>query len=462
MDRHFAQRWGMLKRITLVNFMSHERTVIEPAAGLTVLVGPNNCGKSAVVTALRILCNNETADYAIRHGEKEAAVIVETDDGHTVEWRRKTSNRYVIDGQTFDRLNRKVPDELHKVLRLPTVDFDEKQFDVHFATQKEPLFLLNGSDGDRAQFFASSSDAVLLIEMQKQHASNIREANRKKKDREEESLQLNRLLKTLAPVGDLDARLRDIEQLYGELQQLARIEEDLAREISQLERADVARQRFSAVSRTLSPLASPPELAPADALEDEITALDQAIRRAAYDQARTKALSDLPLPPDQHDCQKLDELAAELAQAEKSIGQWTAKVSALDALAEPPPLSDTVSLERWLAQFDQAQKGTVAHQNRIQSLTRLAEPPKAVDASQLSALSTLTDQLARANDDHSRLASLLEEAQEKLDEIQAEIVAFAATHPKCPTCGAEIDADRLVSDAKRGVVRPHHLEHAHE
>ncbi len=43
----------MIRRITLVNFMSHSHTVIEPADGLTILTGQNNCGKSAVVWACR-------------------------------------------------------------------------------------------------------------------------------------------------------------------------------------------------------------------------------------------------------------------------------------------------------------------------------------------------------------------------------------------------------------------------
>ena len=41
----------MIRRIKLVNFMSHANTVIEPADGLTILVGQNNCGKSAIVAA---------------------------------------------------------------------------------------------------------------------------------------------------------------------------------------------------------------------------------------------------------------------------------------------------------------------------------------------------------------------------------------------------------------------------
>src|SRR6202795_4742833 len=88
---------GMIKRIELINFMSHPHTVIEPAPGLTVLVGPNNCGNSAVVAALQILCYNESSTYVMRHGERECSVKIETDDGHVIEWRRKNSARYVID-----------------------------------------------------------------------------------------------------------------------------------------------------------------------------------------------------------------------------------------------------------------------------------------------------------------------------------------------------------------------------
>src|SRR4051812_29267549 len=106
--------------------MSHAHTVIEPAAGLTVLVGPNNCGKSAVVSALETLCNNASGAYMVRHDEKEARVTVETDDGHTLVWKRRGNVvSYVIDGRDIHRVGRSVPDDLHKLLRLPKVDTGE-------------------------------------------------------------------------------------------------------------------------------------------------------------------------------------------------------------------------------------------------------------------------------------------------------------------------------------------------
>src|ERR1043165_8491549 len=96
----------MIRRIVIENFMSHVRTVIEPADGLTVLVGPNNCGKSAVVSALQALCRNERGDYMIRHDADAAKVTVETDDGHTITWRKKRGmgGAYTIDGKSESRL----------------------------------------------------------------------------------------------------------------------------------------------------------------------------------------------------------------------------------------------------------------------------------------------------------------------------------------------------------------------
>src|SRR5690606_7200423 len=108
----------MIRRITLDNYMSHVHTVIEPASGLTVLVGPNNCCKSAVVSALQTVCENLSGGYMVRHDEREARVAVETDDGHEIIWRRKgNAVSYIIDGREIHRLKRDVPDSLHEILK---------------------------------------------------------------------------------------------------------------------------------------------------------------------------------------------------------------------------------------------------------------------------------------------------------------------------------------------------------
>jgi DNA repair ATPase RecN len=205
---------AMITRIELKNFMSHQHTVIEPAAGLTVLVGPNNIGKSAVVAALQILCRNERSNYVMRHGERECSVAVTTDDGHSIEWRRKNSPSYVIDATLFDRLGRGgVPNELQPALRLPTVDDSNgDDFDVHFGTQKAPIFLLGSSEANAARFFASSSDVIQLVSIQKRHKEKLAAAQQRKNHLEDESRRVNHDL------GLLTSALEQLsEQLFQQL-----------------------------------------------------------------------------------------------------------------------------------------------------------------------------------------------------------------------------------------------------
>ena len=74
----------MIRRLTLVDFMAHGRTVIDLPPGLTALTGPNNSGKSAVVEALRCLAQNPPPRHVIRHGAAEARVSVTLSDGTVI------------------------------------------------------------------------------------------------------------------------------------------------------------------------------------------------------------------------------------------------------------------------------------------------------------------------------------------------------------------------------------------
>ena len=199
----------MIKRIELINFMSHRHTVIEPSAGLTVLIGPNNCGKSAIVTALQILCHNDNSTYVLRHGAKECRIIVETNEGDRVEWIRKKSGSpsYLINGKEYDRLNNKesgAREELKRILKMPRLEFDNNQkFDVHVGEQKNPIFLLGDKGKGAAQFFASSSDAIRLVEMQALHKKNVSANKSERKRIAMQQTQVGEALECLTPIPEL-------------------------------------------------------------------------------------------------------------------------------------------------------------------------------------------------------------------------------------------------------------------
>jgi DNA repair ATPase RecN len=250
----------VIRRIELVNFMSHAHTVIEPADGLTVLVGPNNCGKSAVVTALQILCYNDNSTYVTRHNERECTVTVETHDGHLVEWCRKNNSpRYKIEGLPFDRLGRgAVPETLHDVLCLPKVIAEGiHEFDVHFGEQKSPVFLIDRPGSYAAAFFASSSDAASLVEMQKRHQQKTSEARRERGQLEIQSERLAADLAVLATSDVINERLVEIEAQHEELQGAAESVATITRDISVIDQATSQFNRDDATSQTLSSLNHP-------------------------------------------------------------------------------------------------------------------------------------------------------------------------------------------------------------
>jgi exonuclease SbcC len=368
--------------------MSHDHTVIEPAAGLTVLVGPNNCGKSAVVAALQILCHNENSTYVLRHGERECSVKIETDDGHTIEWRRKNTPSYVIDGHAFDRLRGSgLPDELHNALRLPQVDTGgDIDFDVHFGTQKSPIFLLSGSAANAARFFASSSDAIRLVTMQKRHKDKLSDAQREKNRLEAESKQVNAELELLEPVVALDHRLAAASLAYDEVIEGASRLEAAERAEAAIRAQAVTVAQYSAQADTLRRLSPPPEILPTEPLETLIAALVAANSRQKAAAAQAGALVSLAQPPTMAPIEPLQNLIIATEREEEERKAAVARLGTLLSLRSPPELFDVLSLDRLATSMATWSEHRRRSESERESLSRLSPPPQLADVETLRRL----------------------------------------------------------------------------
>ncbi len=250
----------MLRKIILEDFMSHRHTELDLAEGLTVLTGPNNCGKSAVVAALQILSTNGRTTHVMRHGAKLCRITVETDDGHTVIWERKNNTvKYTLNGEDIHRVGSTTPDSLHDLLRLDRVEADtgktKQEYDIHFGEQKSPIFLLGETGSRAASFFASSSDASRLVEMQHRHRSNLRERKSEVKRLTTERQNNEKRLEKFEPldriaesvdhaeslqkeVESTEKRIQNLRRLSLMLRQLAKATEHLGREQTALARID--------------------------------------------------------------------------------------------------------------------------------------------------------------------------------------------------------------------------------
>lgn len=489
----------MLRRIVLENFMSHGRTEIELAEGLTVLTGPNNCGKSAVVAALQVLATNGRTTHVMRHGCKSCSITVETDDGHTIQWQRtKTSAKYIIDGEPIHRVGQAVPERLHDILRLDCVQAEAGKstydYDIHFGEQKAPIFLLGETGSRAASFFASSSDAARLVEMQHLHRSRLREKKSEAKHLIKQVEQIDETLLRFAGVDDLDANLQTAEQCYEELLKLAdRIGQarELRSDLRRLQHwADVRRQQLELLSRLARATTDPNQLRQSS---EQIDRLRLHIRRQEQWKEQTlflrlvhKLLSALKSPPDQHDVPKIT------GRIERLVSVHSLKNHALRLnktcrdLVSPPELHPTPPLRRMVTKIETAIRGCVVRQDELHRLKTLAIPPTVRDPAKLAehlkrllrtrrhaemiervhrrlirlqpppptkdsqALEQLIQRFSRLSAEATRAQDTLDVATRDLSRCEMGIRRFVEQHPRCSVCGSRVDPDQLISTAPDG------------
>ena len=379
----------MIRRITLENYMSHAHTVIEPAAGLTVLVGPNNCGKSAVLSAIQSVCGETSSDYMVRHGEKTARVTIETDDGHTIVWQRKGgSTSYTMDGTDIHRIGRGrngLPDDLHTLLRMPLIESPSgRKFQVHFGSQKEPIFLLD-SDSDLAAFFSSSAESERLMEMQRRHKSKVTSRRAEQRTIEADLARLGGKLASLEKLEDLTPGVQKAEADHRALLEADHGLKALADRIEHLDRLTQQAQRLSAELAATTELQSPPLLSDPIPLAATIADIDRWRHELALRQAEEKALAALQSPPAEQDPAPLSATVTALARVHSDVLHWSLTAGALETLTDVPALGDTQPLESLGRSIKQAQSRLLAAQNIAAAVEPLTDVPNVADLTPLEA-----------------------------------------------------------------------------
>lgn len=513
----------MIRKIILKNFMSHRSSVIELADGLTVLAGENNCGKSAVVAALQILCYNATGGYMVRHGEKECSVTVETGDGHVVEWKRIGSTvSYCLDGESVNRVGRGVPDNLHALLRLPQVGGQDgtDPFDIHFAEQKKPIFLLDQAGSRAARFFASSSDAEALLRMQSLHREKVRDAGTQRDRLTQEIRELNARITPLEAIDDIQLRLDALDQAYARIvsvrsqwEKLSRRVEEIrmcgeqtfalavqARVVSQLrppptirntqplmeltvsladwqirlrdsaksvavmgclvgppvladiaslERItiDIARvsitARCSALQKsTLLTLKNIPTLLPTAGLENTCKEIEVRLRRSELEQMRVECSRTLSTPPPMADTNRLQTHIQQMLDAGNAAALNGGMAGILARSQPPPVLQDEAALTETISALQRVLLTHGARARRAGALFDFTAPPA---PSNTQPLGQLIADIQAAQRGLQAAESALRAARGSVDRAEEDLRMWVEANPTCPTCGAQLDPERLMS-----------------
>ena len=139
-----------IKSIELQNFQSHVKTIIEPAppGQLTVITGPSDSGKTAIIRALKWLFYNQPAgaDF-MRAGASMVRVGVKFADGVTViRERTAATNRYKIihhanEPEVFEGFGNGVPLEIQEVTGIRPVKIADLELMLNLSEQLDGPFL---------------------------------------------------------------------------------------------------------------------------------------------------------------------------------------------------------------------------------------------------------------------------------------------------------------------------------
>ncbi|WP_022662084.1 AAA family ATPase [Paucidesulfovibrio longus] len=400
----------MIQRIILDDFLAHKHTELALGPGVTVLTGPNNSGKSAMVEALRCVATNPPPRHVIRHGATLARVEVVLEDGTSVAWCRKKNTAWyelkppgAEEPEYFRKLGRgMVPDEIREALRLDLVDLESGvSVDVHVGDQKKPIFLLDmdGADARMAEFFAASSESAHLMAMQKSLQSRNREAKTRERTLRVRLEQLAQGLDRLAPLPEITRRGMLARESGKAAQALEKALPELERALSRGRSLRTGLRAAARRSAATKPLAAPPQPWDAPGLERRIVEMARLRVRQDRSRALAQALATLTATPSPASTTELKQLVDSINMLNKLMKATNGKAASLTGLQAPPELFNQDPLSGLLGELALAGQ-------RLEAGVKVAG--------------------ARAE----RLAAVREDIRRKLDSIGS-----------CPLCGGRLDAE---------------------
>lgn len=144
-----------IQEVTIEGFQSHVQSTFSLSPGLTVITGPSDAGKTAIIRALRWFAFNEPTgeaflhtirnpDGSIKQAAEQARVSVTFDDGTAItKTRRKGKTTYTHSAYPSPWEKAEVPPEIKETLGLIKQEYGDFETCLNFAFQLDAPFLLS-------------------------------------------------------------------------------------------------------------------------------------------------------------------------------------------------------------------------------------------------------------------------------------------------------------------------------
>jgi DNA repair exonuclease SbcCD ATPase subunit len=275
----------VITNVSVRNYQSLVSTDVEFGT-LTVIVGPNDLGKSALFRAIKGAAEAQSGTDFITYGKTTCTVAITVDDDTKVVWQKGESvNRYFIQhpGQepvTYDRVGREVPPDVDAVLQLSSVEFDKDlKLNLNFAEQDDPPFLIPVPGG-----INTAHAAKVLGDLTKLNLlfKAVREADSRRKNydgqRRLKESDLEQLKPQLDQFEDIDAKATRVAALEQHVYQAASFQQTLTSLEAHLTTKLTLASQLAALNEALQRLSNIPDLAPVHEKATRYESLEQELR----------------------------------------------------------------------------------------------------------------------------------------------------------------------------------------
>jgi len=217
-------------KVRVQNFQSLKDVTLD-INGLTVVTGPNNSGKTALMRAIRGVFENSPSGPLVRHGQKQLTVDLEFEDGQTVTWEKGPKvNAYTINGYKLETVGRGVPEELNDLGVKPiqagnTVIWPQiaKQFQGTLFLVNETGAVLGEALSD-VEKVGRLNNALRLAEKDKRSVTSELKVREQDLVKQEEALQVYKGFDTLESMFEglelLQLKLQKIQTTITQVQDL--------------------------------------------------------------------------------------------------------------------------------------------------------------------------------------------------------------------------------------------------
>lgn len=351
----------MIKEIRL-RYEAHAGTVIKLANKLTVLLGVNDHGKSAINRGINwVVTNLPRGDSMIPWTGKKSAQVEIVTDSDVVIRQKGPGNKYIVNGDELAAVGSSVPDEVSEALRLGSLNVQ---------SQVDQFFLLQATPGE----VAKRINAIAGIE---ESDKAIRRTNELINESSKQADSLKKEIKEhKGYLDEFSEKISAAERLYLEME---RIETDLK---DTGEALDAAKVLSSAISDSRTRLHGFPEF---QRVQDRIDAVTDIQESSAALAETFRAADALRVQINSIDLQRfsdlekadmaadlIDKMNSELERTNAKLGSYTALRDQLRAI-NTDKYSSLSNIADRLKKLEEGMFGVEELEPALQRATALAK-----------------------------------------------------------------------------------------